>query len=171
MANSFSTIAELEASINLRMELALRNTMQILLQKLKEIILEEVYSYPSPNGAWDNRTGQFLDSWIAQEPYFIDGWYQEISQDGFDFLYNGNSGMWSHGSPYSNTGGALSAQALDDIINDGLSDSNFNFPAIDARPFFDMWKIYVTTSIESIFKTECVKAKLPVTSSITATFT
>ena len=171
MANSFSTLAELEASINLKMEMALRNTMQILLQKLKEIILDEVYSYPSPNGAWSNRTGQFLDSWIAQEPYFIDGWYQEISQDGFNFLYNGERGMWSHGSPYSNTGGALSAKALDDIINDGLSDSNFNFPAIDSRPFWDTWEIYVNMSIESTFLQEAIKVGLPVTTSITATFT
>lgn len=163
MANSFSTIAELEASINLRMELALRNTMQILLQKLKEIILDEVYSYPSPNGAWNNRTGQFLDSWIAQEPYFIDGWYQEISQDGFNFEYNGNSGMWSHGSPWSNTGGALSAQALDDIINDGLGDSNFNFPAIEARPYWDIFQKEVTSGLlEKVFYEELTKVGLPI---------
>lgn len=170
VAKVFNNWTQMQVEINAKMEIALRKTVERLLQKLKDIILEEVYSYPSPNGAWDNRTYQFLDSWTAQEPYFVSGWYQEISQNGFDFLFNDDNGMWSHGSPSS---GALSAQELDDIINDGLSESNFNFPAIEARPYWDMFQIYVDTEIYNIFRQECVSVGLPIESSvgITATFT
>lgn len=170
MAQVFNNWIQMQADIEAKMERALRNTMAKLLHKLRDIILEEVYSYPSPNGDWDNRTNQFLDSWNIQEPYFIDGWYQEISQDGFDFLYNGERGMWSHGSPYSNPSGALNTQALDDIINDGLSSSNFGFPAIEARPYWDSFQIYVNMEIHNVFRTECAKVGLKLTPSIGATF-
>ena len=170
MAKVFNNWIQMETEINAKMQIALNNTIERLLQKLKDIILDEVYSYPSPNGEWDNRTYQFLESWNAQLPYFANGWYQEISQDGFDFLYNGDRGMWSHGSPY---GGALTAQALDDIINDGLSESNFNFPAIESRAYWDMFQIYVDTSIHDVFLQECGKVGLNLTPSVgvMATFT
>ena len=44
-----------------------------------------------------------------------------------------------------------------EIINNGLDSSNFNFPAIEARPFYDNWIAWATVEFDNLFISESKK--------------
>ena len=158
MATVISSLAELYTNVNARLESALRDTMRDLLKELQDIIMREVYSYPISGENWDNRTYEFLESWNTSEPIIVGNMVQSVlSQDGFNFTWNSERDMWSHGNGWSQP----LVNYLDDIINGGLSESNFNFPAIEERPYWDMFKIYVAENINMIFYKNCQKNGLP----------
>ena len=157
----FKSDEQLELYVGLKLKNALHNTLNVLLNELQNIIETTVYSY-SLNGEWQNRTGQFKESWSVQQPYYVDGWYNTISQDGFNYIYNGTSGQWSHGSPYSTPSGALNINSLNDIINDGLTESNFGFPAIESRQFWNTFERYVNENLHNVFFMECLKLGIPI---------
>ena len=62
-------------------------------------------------------------------------------------------GAWSHGSNYSR----MEEFNLAEIINNGLDTSNFNFPAIEARPFYDNWVAWATVEFDNLFISESKK--------------
>ena len=159
MSTVISSLAELYTNVNARLESALRDTMKELLKELQDIIMREVYSRPISGENWDNRTYEFLESWNTSEPIMVGDMVQSVlSQDGFNFTWNGERGMWSHGNGWSQP----LVNYLDDIINNGLSESNFNFPAIEERPYWDMFKIYVEENVNMIFYKNCKKYGLPI---------
>lgn len=159
MASLVSSYAELYSNVNAKLEIAIRETSKDLLKELQNIIIREVYSRPSPTGDnWNGRTYEFLESWNRSEPILVGNMVSAIiSQDGFDFNWHNERDKWSHGNGWEE----LSVNALDEIINDGLRESNFNFPAIEARPYFDMFKIYVAENIDRIFMSKCAVLGLP----------
>ena len=158
MATTINSFAELYTNVNAKMELAVRDTIQDLLKELQDIIIREVYSYPISGENWDNRTYEFLESWNASEPIVLGNIVQAvISQDGFNFTWNGDRNMWSHGNGWSQP----LVKYFDDIINGGLDESNFNFPAIEARPYWDLFKVYVSENLNLIFYKNCQKHGLP----------
>jgi len=160
-------LAQFQILVNAKIEQALRKTMEILLVKLKEIIMEEVYSYNSSNENWNNRTYEFLNSWNTSEPVFIGNVLSSVlSQDGFEFSWNDQRDMWSHGNGLY----PLFTEFLDDIINDGLGESNFNFPAIEPRPYWTRFEAYCDLNVLSIFATQCALVGLPLSTLVDASY-
>lgn len=146
--------------MNSKLPLMLDGLMTRILIELGNIIDEEVYSYPL-NGAWQNRTGEFKESWDYSIPSMINGWHEsKLSQDGFDhYTPNNNRGEWSHGNGWSSI---FNKDILNEIINNGLDDSNFNFPAIEARPFWDVFIQWLTLNFDRLAKEEMTKQGIPV---------
>lgn len=168
MSTTINSFAELFNITNAKLELVVRDTIQDLLKELQNIIIREVYSYPISGENWDNRTYEFLESWNASEPMLVGNLVQAvISQDGFNFTWVSDRGMWSHGNGLN----SIFTEFLDDIINDGLDESNFNFPAIDARPYWSMFKIFVAENVNLLFIKNCQKHGLPLMNKISYKFT
>jgi len=148
---------------------ALENTTKILLEELRRIIDQDIYSY---NATWTNgyddvlgRTGQFKDSWIMEMSPLIGTYVQsQIFQDYDAMDYDS---PFSHGSEYS--GGKLKPNGLADIIENGLAPAFHGFPEGHARPFWSNFENYVNANVQRIFAEECKKLGLPI-SFIGATF-
>ena len=62
---------EFQMVMNNKLNSVLEVVMQKLLFKLQDIIEENVYSYPNPNGDWDGRTYAFKNSWTYSVPEWI----------------------------------------------------------------------------------------------------
>lgn len=159
LSKVISSFSQLYTEINGKLEFAIDRTINILLKELQQIITRDVYSRPSPSGEnWHGRTYEFLESWNASQPMIVGNVVQSIiSQDGYDFSWNNQRDEWSHGNGWQE----LAINSLDEIINNGLSDSNFNFPAIEARPYWDDFRIYCEENIDKIFMTQCKMLGLP----------
>ena len=149
---------EFQLIVNSALEIALKGTMKALLTKLQSTIESEVYSYQS-NGSWSGRTGEFKESWDFSDPSYVNGWYNSvISNEDFNWTWNDERDKYSHGN-WNNMLGSM-PNYLNSIINTGLSNSNYNFPAIQARPYWDMFLLYCETNIDRIFREEWVKTGL-----------
>lgn len=139
----------------IELQRALNNTTSQLLTKLLELIEKDVYSYgASWTNGWNGdtgRTGDFGKSWEKTKA-IIEGNIvsSEIYQNASALIY---AEPFSHGSEYH--GGALSADALDNIIEEGLKDTGIGFPAMAARPFWKEFTTYVDEHFEDILITNC----------------
>lgn len=151
---------EFQMIMNVKLDLMLKGLMTRILIELGNIIEEEVYSYQL-NGDWQNRTREFKDSWDYSMLTMVSGWHESVlSQDAFDhYTPNNNRGEWSHGNGWSSL---FNKDSLNEIINNGLETSNFNFPAIEARPFWDRFIIWLTFSFDGLVKEECLKQGIPI---------
>ena len=91
----------------------------------------------------------------------MNNWCESVlSQEAFGhYTPNNNRGEWSHGDGWSSL---LGFDSLNNIINDGLSQSNFNFPAIESRPFWNIFQQWLGLNFEKTFKEECISNDLPV---------
>ena len=151
---------EFQMVMNTRLVKVMQGVMTRILMELGNIIDEEVYSY-SLDGAWQNRTGEFKQSWDFSVPIMVGGWCESVlSQDAFGhYTPNNNRGEWSHGNGWSSLFGF---DSLNEIINNGLNQSNFNFPAIEARPFWSVFLQWLDLNINEIFREQCLKNDIPV---------
>ena len=151
---------EFQLQMNMRLQSVVEGIMTRILMELGEIIEEDVYSYPL-NGEWQNRTGEFKESWDYSVPTMVGGWCESVlSQDAFGhYTPNHNRGEFSHGNGWSSLFGF---DSLNTIINDGLSQSNFNFPAIEARPFWSNFQQWLGLNFDKIVKEQCILNGLPV---------
>ena len=144
---------QLQSILGMAMAEALDNTTQRLLEELNRIIDQNVYSYEE---TWGGRTGQFKDSWSKDVSQIVGNIVQnKIYQDYGVMKYDGE---WSHGNPWSQ----LEPNGLNDIIENGLTESNFGFPAIQARPFWSTFENYVDANLDRIWVTECKKLGLDI---------
>ena len=155
-----NNLVELQAQINMRLPMVVESIMTKMLIELGNIIDEEVYSYPL-NGEWQNRTGEFKESWDYSIPTMVGMMCESVlSQDAFGhYTPNHDRNMWSHGNWNSSL---LGFDLLNDIINNGLSQSNFNFPAIEARPFWNVFKQWLDINADRLLKEACIENGLPV---------
>lgn len=145
--------AQLNAILGMVVAEALDNTTQILLTELNRIIDEKVYGY---NETWSGRTGQFKESWAKDVSQIVGNIVQnKIYQDYGVMKWDGE---WSHGNPWSQ----LEPNGLNDIIENGLSESHFGFPAIEARPFWSTFENYADANLDRIWVTECKKLGLDI---------
>ncbi len=149
MSKVINTVEEMQMEIDAMANAVVRNVAQILTEKLKEFIEDDVYSYPE---TWGGRTGDFKDSWVYSEPTIINGFIESIISE--DLAMIPFDGEWSHGSNY---GTIFEEYNLAEIINNGLTTSNFNFPPIQQRPFWDDWVKWATVNFDRLFIEECAK--------------
>lgn len=164
-----ATLEDMIFDVNRKLVDAIDITSERLLDKLCEIIRGTVYSY---NATWDNgwdggfgRTGEFEDSWQKTEAKIRgDIVESEIWQDARYLSHD----LWSHGNPWS----SLPAEALDDIIENGLSESNFNFPAIKPRHFWSEFIQYAESGgLDSIFQQACREVGLDIVPEVGYSYT
>lgn len=146
---------------------ALENTMQRLLDKLKEFIEDDVYSYDynddeEPTGHyWQRagaRTGEFKESWE----------YENVTQIGnivASRIFQNHSTMyWAENTFQHGSNQQLAEEVLAEIINDGKIGHAFGFPDIGDRPFWNDFLDWVDTNIDNIFTEECNKVGLSMVS-------
>lgn len=157
--------ADLRNLLNQHLETALNNTIQIALEKLLDYIESDVYSY---SAVWTNgsngesgRTGDFLDSWGSTKATLLSNMSEvvysaQILQD----KPLEHISPFIHGSEYYN--GVLNENNLNSIINEGLSRSNFNFPAIQARPFWTHFTEWCDKNLDNIFIKQCQLLGIPI---------
>ena len=145
MNNTKELDTELE-NINRLISIAIEKTTERLLDELVNIIDSVVYSY---SGSWadENRTYRFKDSWYNTVSTIVGNVVVSSVQQNQDVLFH-DPQNWSHGNRWS----PLEENSLNDIINNGLSSSNFGFPSIEARPFWSDFKVYCNNNIERIFE-------------------
>lgn len=129
---------------------AVKSVAEILLNELKNIIEQEVYTYDE---TWGGRTLEFKDSW---EHKTVDILEQEIYQN-IDTM-KWSSEDWKHGNKWKSL--KEKGILLSDIIENGRDNSAFGFPAIQARPFWSTFLQYVDNNLGGIFINECSKLGL-----------
>lgn len=161
-----NTVDELEQYFleNNSLITAVNNTTERLLVKLNEIIEETVYSYKP---TWDGRTGQFKKSWERESAKIVGGMINrevtsKIYQNFDTMVYDGSK--WKHGNPWE----SLAKNQLNNIIEYGLPESHFNFPAIEERPFWSKFLEYVNKNLDEIFQEECAKVGLDIKPTISS---
>lgn len=145
-----NSIEEFEIIVNQRIQEALDNTMQKLLDELINIVQVEVYNAYTPL-AYD-RTGQFKDSWEKTKTQLQQNISScEIFQNYSTMVWNPNATPFpQHGT----TSRPLAENELNNIIENGLGIPNFK------RPFWTKFEQYVESNIYRIFKEECEKVGL-----------
>ena len=168
MANSFSTMAELEASINSRMSIALDNTLERLLQELQLIVDRVVYGWRSPSmSPWGwgkdggNRTHEFYDSWQRTKPQLMGNLIQGEIYQAVELM------------TYTISGGRYVHQDREDLANIIETGKGYNFGQAEGvgRKFWSEFEQFVMLNLERIWLQESAKVGLNLTPSIGATFT
>ncbi len=161
---------ELQNRANQALMTVVDNTIQIALDKLLDIIEQTVYSY---GATWTNgqggdfgRTHEFYDTWGKTKARFTSSFFgSAVEASILQTLPLSYHEPFSHGSIVS--GGAISKNDLSNIINEGLSESNLNFPAIEARPFWDEFERWCDKNLINIFTSECKRMGLNIGASAT----
>ena len=148
MSKIINSVEQMQLQIDLLAQNVVRGVAKKMTEKLKEFIDSDVYSYPE---TWGGRTGDFGDSWEYSEPITEFGYIESVISE--NLMKIQFDGAWSHGSNYSR----MEEFNLAEIINNGLSTSNFNFPAIEARPFWDNWIAWATVEFDNLFISESAK--------------
>lgn len=151
-----------EQQLNLAISKTLVNIVnevtEIFLNQLEQIIDNVVYSY---SATWEYRTGQFKDSWEKTRAELIGNVAQATIYDNSSKMTTVNE-LWIHGNPWS----SLTGNAMASIIENGLSTSNFNFPAIEPRPFWSEFEKWADQNFERIFVQSCKRYGLNIVGSI-----
>lgn len=148
MSKIINSVEQMQLQIDLLAQNVVRGVAKKMTEKLKEFIDSDVYSYPE---TWGGRTGDFGDSWEYSEPITEFGYIESVISE--NLMKIQFDGAWSHGSNYSR----MEEFNLAEIINNGLSTSNFNFPDIEARPFYDNWVAWATVEFDNLFISESKK--------------
>lgn len=148
-----SNQSELDKYLENVMTSALDSTLDILLDKLKDIIDKDVYGWKSrSSNPWEpNRTFEFRDSWekrkIQRTKTLIKG---EISQRIATMKYHNVDGVKIH----------QDRKELTNIIANNIFDGyQFGDVSIDnpKKPFWSEFVKYCESNIEAIFVQECSK--------------
>lgn len=144
---------ELEKYITSKLNLALSDTVDELLNQLQMYIIKDVYDAYDPE--WYDRTEEFYNSWVAIKPKISKIMVATIEQDTSlinwvqdNFQHGSNSPTWSNDNPQN---------PLAQIINSGNIGSAFGFPQLGARPFWTDFEKYCNANFYTIFKKNCAK--------------
>lgn len=149
-----TTQTQLKNFINGKCEEALNNTMDILLDKLRDYIMADVYD--SYNPTFYDRTNNFLDSWDKTKTQLKNDIVEaEIFQNVNMLVFN--SQKFQHGSDEWVESWNSNKNELAHIINDGAIGEAFGFPQLGERPFWSNFTQYCEREFENIFQTELKK--------------
>ena len=162
---TINSTTELKSVIYDKLKIAIDSTTEVALNKLLDIIEHTVYSY---NATWTNgsggefgRTHEFYDTWGKTKAKMVRGLRgSAVAASIMQMLPLTWHQPFSHGSVVE--GRALTINELDNIINSGISESHINFPAIEARPFWDEFEKWCNENLTNIFQRECISAGLEV---------
>lgn len=149
MSKVINSVEQMQLEIDILAKNVVRGVAKRMTEKLKEFIMSDVYG--SYDATWGGRTEKFGDSWVYTEPEIKFGYIESIISE--DLMKIPFDGGWQHGSNYSR----MEEFNLAEIINNGLKVSNFNFPAIQARPFWDNWIAWCMLEFDNLFISESAK--------------
>ena len=125
--------------VNIIIQQALDNTTSQLLERLKQIIQENVYN--SYQETWGGRTGQFKESWISDMANVIGDIVEtHIFQD--INIMDIDESIKSH----------IQREYLAEIIESG---EGYNFGDAPARPYWSIFLDYVDNNLDTIFIMNC----------------
>ena len=160
----FDNFNELYANVGTATSEILEYCMeQYALPKLLEYIDRDVYEY---NATWLNgntndegRTYEFgdKDTWVVGK--LKSGFYDQV------YIAMNPSNLHYY-EPFGHNHITMEkniAEALPEIINNGLSESHMNFPAIRRRPFWDDFIKWFEKDFGKIFVQECRKNGIDMT--------
>ena len=149
----------MQNDMELKLSVALDNTLERLLQELQYTIDDVVYGWQSPSSnPWGygenggNRTHQFYDSWQKSSPMIIGNLIQGEIYQAVEIMQQ----IFSGGQPVH-----IDRDELAEIINTG---DGYNFGEADGvqRPLWDIFEAYCNENLENIFYQECIKLGLPI---------
>lgn len=153
-----SNIEELRDQIEKRIEIARQRTTDRLKDKLDEYIDRYVYSY---NETWEGRSEYLHDAFMIDYEGYVgdeyigmggDSTYIELNDDGYEWMPD----VFDHGNAWR----GLPLNSLVQIVESGLKESHFGFPAIKPRPFISKFQQYAQKHGTDMFLAECNKLGL-----------
>ena len=149
-----TTQTQLENFINGKCEEALNNTMDILLDRLRDYIVDDVYNAYIPS--FYETTYNFVDSWDKTKAQLKEHILEaEIFQNVNVLKFN--SEKFQHGSSEWVESWNSNKNELAHIINDGAIGDAFGFQQLGARPFWNDFIQYCEREFENIFQEELKK--------------
>lgn len=157
----FTSVTDLENGLYPKLREAQNNTMKVLLDKLTEFI--DKYVYSNPNKGWYDRTGDLRNIWQVNKTYIKGGTIRSSIEPSNHSALTRNNELWQHESQVDGFGN-LTTYDLVNIINNGLESSHSVFGEISPRPFWDFFQFWATNNYQRIFREECVKLGLPLSS-------
>lgn len=167
MPKLFKNTVELDGYIRGKMEDAMDEVYDHLIDKLIEFIEKDVYNN-TPDPKFYVRQGTFLDkdNWIVKTSKGRGKYANRITRDiefqPNHYLYyndteeaHGDPSAFIHGNKWY---GAFDPEDLLKVLNDrasGYGDNPFNFPEIHRRPFWDDFQVYAYKWYPVLFKNAC----------------
>lgn len=144
-----SNVQQLQSQYYIKVSKALNLTMQELLNKLKEIIESDVYSYSQK---WYTRTYDLKNNWTYSNPRVDNN--MMVSKIAFTEGLSYNDDLWQHGSADFNS--RLKPQAFLSIISGESPIGNIcNFPQITRENFWVDFEKFVNSNLDNIFLKNC----------------
>lgn len=160
----FKSDEQLELYVTIKLGQALDNTLEVVLTELKKIIEEKVYGWQSPSELpWGgfgggltsgNRTGQFYDSWQKVKPIMVGNLIQGEINQAIEVMQ-----VFMIGDPQKPT--HIDREELADIINTG---DGYDFGKLKgvARPYWDIFTMWLAQNLHNVFFMECLKLGIPI---------
>lgn len=157
MANiKFNNLQEIKKYLNKQTEIALKNTLKILKNQLKEFVKEDVYDAYSPK--FYERTEWLLQDGVID--YYI-GNSLNNTYGGVRINTNKNYPVdlenFQHGNVYS---GEFYSENFIAMLNGQIADAfwnPFHFPVLNRVSFLEEFEEWMDKNYVRIFKEECAK--------------
>ena len=157
MANiKFNNLQEIKKYLNKQTEVALKNTLKILKDKLKEFVKEDVYDAYSPK--FYERTEWLLQDGVID--YYV-GNSLNGSYGGVRINTNKNYPVeleaFQHGNVYT---GEFYPENFIAMLNGQIADAiwnPFHFPVLNRVSFLEEFEEWMSENYASIFQEECEK--------------
>lgn len=157
MANiKFNNLQEIKKYLNKQTEQALKNTLEIMKNQLKEFVKEDVYDAYSPK--FYERTEWLLQNGVID--YYV-GRGINGSYGGVRINTNKNYPIelekFQHGNVYT---GEFYPENFIAMLNGQIADAvwnPFHFPVLNRVSFLEEFEEYFNQNYEKIFKEECEK--------------
>lgn len=157
MANiKFNNLQEIKKYLNKKTEEALKNTLEIMKNQLKEFVKEDVYDAYSPK--FYERTEWLLSSGVID--YYI-GNSINGSYGGVRINTNKNYPVgledFQHGNVYT---GEFYPENFIAMLNGQIADAvwnPFHFPVLNRVSFLDEFEEWMSKNYARIFEEECIK--------------
>lgn len=171
MANiKFNNLQEIKRYLNKKTEQALKNTLEIMRNKLKEFVKEDVYDAYSPK--FYERTEWLLQNGVID--YYI-GNSLNGSYGGVRINTNKNYPVelekFQHGNVYT---GEFYPENFIAMLNGQIADAvwnPFHFPVLDRVSFLEEFEEWMSQNYKRIFEEECNKLGINLKEESTSTKT
>lgn len=169
MANiKFNNLQEIKRYLNKKTEEALKNTLKIMKNKLREYVKEDVYDAYSPK--FYKRTEWLLQDGVID--YYI-GNVLNGSYGGVRINTNKNYPVeleeFQHGNIYT---GEFYPENFIAMLNGQIADAvwnPFHFPVLNRVSFLEEFEEYFNNNYARIFKEECAKLGIDLEDGIVST--
>ncbi|MBQ0112307.1 MAG: hypothetical protein KBT03_04170 [Bacteroidales bacterium] len=163
MKQTFRTFVELEKGISRILKQAEEETLKEMLDKLLDIIEENVYSVPATGSDYIRTRQLVARQYGGDDSYFWDITDVKVNRKGMitgGIEPSGNMLIrvpWTHTSLVNDD---LTVDGYLDIIENGLSAENSIFGQIYGRPFWEEFQKWCKRNYTKIFKKHCRKLGL-----------